>query len=112
MWGTKAHLLEVSVCIPWAPVAVSSHSKAGPPTDPSAPIGSWPGIRPAGTCPFPCGQNTRNHLDNSVYDLASAAALAGMLPTLSCILNADVSGTGGGGKAYGLEAIAGIYNRV
>jgi hypothetical protein len=33
-------------------------------------------------------------------------------PSVSCLLNADVSGTGGGGKAYGLEAIAGIYNRV
>jgi hypothetical protein len=35
-----------------------------------------------------------------------------MLPTPSCLLNADVSGTGGGGKAYGLEAIAGVYHRV
>jgi hypothetical protein len=53
---------------------------------------------------IPCGQKTRYHLDNSIYDPASAPALAGMLPTPSCILNADVSGTGGGGKVSALES--------
>ena len=38
-WGTKANLLVGSVCMAWAPVAVSSHSMGGPPTDPSLAMG-------------------------------------------------------------------------
>jgi hypothetical protein len=52
---------------------------------------------------------------SSVYDAARAVASACMLPTPSRILNADVGGTdvsrtGGGGKAYGLEDLAGVHH--